>query len=149
MLLIGTTNLDAQRPVIWNLGALAASGQPGAAELIREILDHIEADPEKLVSLDRRSYLSQESFKPPPTPAPNQAQDVASFRLTCRRFSELGAIHQFARVTTRFSRHGLQRLENIAGQAHLAKHVKKFSYMVPYFYVEGPLHLPHYIGANN
>lgn len=107
-------------------------------ELVREILDHIEADPEKLVSLDRRSYLSQESFKPPPTPAPNQAQDVAHFRLTCTRFAELGAIHQFARVTTRFSRHGLQRLDNIAGQPHLAKHVKKFSYMVPYFYVEGP-----------
>ena len=29
LLLIGTTNLDAQRPVIWNIGALAASGKPG------------------------------------------------------------------------------------------------------------------------
>lgn len=37
-LLVVTTNLDAQRPVIWNLGAIAASGQPGAAALIREIL---------------------------------------------------------------------------------------------------------------
>ncbi|EON62619.1 hypothetical protein W97_01843 [Coniosporium apollinis CBS 100218] len=106
-------------------------------ELLRIILDQIEADPEKLVGLDRRSYLSQESFKPPPLPSPNQAQDIGHFRLTCRRFSELGAIHQFARVTTRFSRKGFKRLENIAGQAHLAKHVKKFSYMVPYFYVEG------------
>ncbi|KAF2089170.1 hypothetical protein K490DRAFT_18182, partial [Saccharata proteae CBS 121410] len=106
-------------------------------ELLREILDHIEADPEKLVNLDRRSYLSQESFKPPPLPAPNQAQDIASFRLTCRRFSELAAIHQFARVTTRFSRKGFKRLENIASRPHLAKNVRKFSYMVPYFYVEG------------
>ncbi|KAF2140880.1 uncharacterized protein K452DRAFT_198999, partial [Aplosporella prunicola CBS 121167] len=106
-------------------------------ELLREILDHIEADPEKLVNLDRRAYLSQESFKPPPLPAPNQAQDVGHFRLTCKRFSELGAIHQFARVTTRFSRKGFKRLENIAGQPHLSQHVKKFSYMVPYFYVEG------------
>ena len=111
-------------------------------ELLRDILDHIEADPDKLVNLDRRAYLSQESFRLPELPSPDQAQDVANLRLTCRRFSELGAIHQFARVTTRFSRRGLRRLEWIAGQAHLAKHVKKFSYMVPYFYVEGKITLP-------
>jgi len=35
---IGTTNLDAQRPVIWNIGEIAASGQPGAVELIRKII---------------------------------------------------------------------------------------------------------------
>jgi predicted acylesterase/phospholipase RssA len=38
LLLIGTTNLDAGRPVIWNIGAIAASGQPGALDLIRKIL---------------------------------------------------------------------------------------------------------------
>ena len=38
LLLIGTTNLDAQRPVIWNIGAIAASGHPGALDLIRKIL---------------------------------------------------------------------------------------------------------------
>src|SRR5436190_20866180 len=38
MLLIGTTDLDAQRPVIWNIGAIAASGHPGALELVRQIL---------------------------------------------------------------------------------------------------------------
>jgi len=106
-------------------------------ELLREILDLIEADPEKQINLDRRAYLSVESFKPPPKPAPNLAQDLGSFRLTCQRFSELGAIHQFARVTTRFSKKGFDRLDSIAGQPHLAKNVKKFSYMVPYFYVEG------------
>lgn len=37
-LLIGTTNLDAQRQVIWNIGRIADSGHPGAAALIREIL---------------------------------------------------------------------------------------------------------------
>ncbi len=37
-LLVMTTNLDAQRPVIWNLGAIAASGRPEAAPLIREVL---------------------------------------------------------------------------------------------------------------
>jgi hypothetical protein len=29
LLLIGTASLDAQRPVIWNVGAIAASGRPG------------------------------------------------------------------------------------------------------------------------
>ena len=106
-------------------------------ELLREILDHIESDPEKLINVDRRNYLSQESFKPPPRSPPNTAQTIGHFRLTCRKFSELGAVHQFARVTTRFSRHGFTRLDNIASAPHLAKHVKKFSYMVPYFYVEG------------
>ena len=38
LLLIGTTNLDAQRPVIWNMGEIAASGRPGALELFRKVL---------------------------------------------------------------------------------------------------------------
>jgi hypothetical protein len=38
LLLIGTTDLDAQRPVIWNIGALAASGHPQALDLFRKIL---------------------------------------------------------------------------------------------------------------
>lgn len=38
VLLIGTTNLDAQVPVIWNIGAIAASGHPKAVDTIRRIL---------------------------------------------------------------------------------------------------------------
>jgi hypothetical protein len=38
LLLIGTTDLDAQRPVIWNIGGIAVSGKPGALELFRNIL---------------------------------------------------------------------------------------------------------------
>ena len=37
-LLIGTTQLDAQRLVIWNMGAIAASGHPQALELFRKIM---------------------------------------------------------------------------------------------------------------
>ena len=37
-LFIGTTNLDAGRPVIWNVGAIAASGEPGALELVRQLI---------------------------------------------------------------------------------------------------------------
>jgi predicted acylesterase/phospholipase RssA len=38
LLLIGTTNLDLQRPVVWNIGAIAASGHPRALGLFRSIL---------------------------------------------------------------------------------------------------------------
>jgi hypothetical protein len=38
ILLIGTTNLDARRPIIWNIGKIAASGQPGALDLVQKIL---------------------------------------------------------------------------------------------------------------
>lgn len=37
-LMIGTTNLDAARPVIWNIGAIAASGDPQALNLIHDVL---------------------------------------------------------------------------------------------------------------
>ena len=37
-LLIGTTNLDAGRQVIWNIGRIADSGHPDSADLIRDIL---------------------------------------------------------------------------------------------------------------
>lgn len=37
-LFVGTTNLDALRPVIWNIGDIAASGRPDAGDLIRTIM---------------------------------------------------------------------------------------------------------------
>lgn len=38
LLLIGTTDLDAQRPVIWNIGAIAKSGHPQALDTVRRIM---------------------------------------------------------------------------------------------------------------
>jgi predicted patatin/cPLA2 family phospholipase len=38
ILLIGTTNLDAQRPVIWDMGRIAMSSDPEALALFRKIL---------------------------------------------------------------------------------------------------------------
>jgi len=35
---IGTTDIDAGRPVIWNIGRIAASGEPFALDLIHQIL---------------------------------------------------------------------------------------------------------------
>jgi hypothetical protein len=38
ILLIGTTDLDARQPVVWNVGNIATSGSSGALELFRSIL---------------------------------------------------------------------------------------------------------------
>jgi hypothetical protein len=45
LLLIGTTNLDAEQPTIWNIGAIAASGHPDSLDLIRKILRASSAIP--------------------------------------------------------------------------------------------------------
>jgi predicted patatin/cPLA2 family phospholipase len=37
-LYISTTALDAQRPVVWNMGAIAASGHPDALKLFRRVM---------------------------------------------------------------------------------------------------------------
>lgn len=38
VLLIGTTNLDAQRPMLWDMGRIAASDNPEALDLFRKVL---------------------------------------------------------------------------------------------------------------
>ncbi len=38
ILMIGTTNLDSRRAVLWNIGVIASSGQPDALNLVRKIL---------------------------------------------------------------------------------------------------------------
>jgi len=38
LLLIGTSDIDAQLPVAWNIGAIAASGHPKALDLVRRLL---------------------------------------------------------------------------------------------------------------
>ncbi len=62
LLMIGTTDLDAQRPVIWNIGAIAASGKPGSLDLFRKILRASAAIPGAFqpvlidVELDGKKY---------------------------------------------------------------------------------------------
>ena len=62
LLLIGTTNLDEARPVIWNIGKLTASGRPGVLHLVQQILIASAAIPEAFppemidVEVDGRHY---------------------------------------------------------------------------------------------
>jgi len=44
-LLIGTTNIDAARPVIWNVGGIAATGHPKARTLIHDVIQASSAIP--------------------------------------------------------------------------------------------------------
>ncbi len=44
-LLIGTTNLDAARPVVWNVTGIAATGHPDARRLIHDIIQASSAIP--------------------------------------------------------------------------------------------------------
>ncbi|MEM9725469.1 MAG: patatin-like phospholipase family protein [Pseudomonadota bacterium] len=45
VLLVGTTNLDAARPVIWDLTAIASSGHPNAGKLVRSVVRASSAVP--------------------------------------------------------------------------------------------------------
>ena len=54
LLLIGTTDLDAQRPVIWNIGALAASGKPEALRALPQDPARLGGDPGRLPAGDDR-----------------------------------------------------------------------------------------------
>jgi hypothetical protein len=62
LLLLGTTALDAQLPVIWNIGAFARSGHPLALETVRRIMLASAAIPGAFpptmfdVSLDGKRY---------------------------------------------------------------------------------------------
>ena len=83
--------------------------------------------------LDNRQFLSVESFDRPPPAARGSIRDVGNFRATCTRFADIGAPLLFTRVAARFSKAGLRRLELLASW-QVARHVKKFSYLLPYFY---------------
>lgn len=111
-----------------------AAIQKLSSEILKDILDHIDVDPQQSIAVDRRNYLSVESFRAPSPPSPSQAQDIGNFRLSCRRFSDLGIPYQFTRISLRFSSDGFSRLDSICSYDRLARHTRKFSYLVPLFY---------------
>ncbi|ODH46961.1 hypothetical protein GX48_06950 [Paracoccidioides brasiliensis] len=118
-------------------------------ELFKEILDHLARDSEKCINVDRRAYLSIESFKRPSPPAPipliydskngfreDHRTDIDRFREVCKRFADIGASHKFSRVVVRFSESAFQKLDMLSGSPHLARHCRSFTYIIRSFYVE-------------
>lgn len=107
--------------------------------LLQIIVERIYEDSQRFVPIDRREFLSIESF-PPIQP---DTSTLSSFRLVCRYFSDLGLPYQFSRVTTRFSLQGFQRLDKISSCVRAAKCTRRFIYIVPYFFVEGTVQSTH------
>ncbi|KAK2752595.1 hypothetical protein FQN55_006708 [Onygenales sp. PD_40] len=118
-------------------------------ELLKDILDHLGRDPEKYVSVDRRAYLSIESFKRPSPPEPpplifdgknglqeDYRTDIDRFREVCKRFADLGAANKFSRVVVRFSESAFRKLDMLSSSPHLARHTRNFTYIIRSFYVE-------------
>jgi predicted acylesterase/phospholipase RssA len=63
-LLVVTTNLDAQRAVVWDMGAIAASGEPNAFDLFREVLTASASVPvvfaPQLINVEANGKIFQE-----------------------------------------------------------------------------------------
>jgi predicted patatin/cPLA2 family phospholipase len=92
LLMIGTTNLDAGRPVIWNIGAIARSGNPMAKEAISRILlasasipglfspvmFDIELDGRKFQEMHGDGGASAQTFLYPPTISIRSASAAAA-----------------------------------------------------------------------
>lgn len=53
--------------------------------------------------------------------------------MICKKFELWTLSRQFARISIRFSPEGFEKLGFLVERPHIAKHVKKFSYMVPSF----------------
>lgn len=94
LLAIQTTDLDAGRPVFWNIGAIAASGHPGALDLIRHVLlasaaipaafppvlFDVEANGKPYQELHVDGGAVSQSFIGPASLNPEQARDEAGLK---------------------------------------------------------------------
>lgn len=62
LLLVLTTNLDAQRPVVWNMGEIAASRSPNAPGLFRDVILASAAIPGALPPVKIQVEVNGQSF---------------------------------------------------------------------------------------
>ncbi|PWW80105.1 hypothetical protein C7212DRAFT_273691 [Tuber magnatum] len=108
-------------------------------EVFNEILDQFEPG---LHELPRANpWARPRPYKPEHI---DSKQHFARLRLVSKRFSELAAPYLFRSIGLRFNMKSFGRLERLSEQPKLAKHVKKFVYLMPYLYVEGKDREPFY-----
>lgn len=101
-------------------------------EVFNEILDQFEPG---LHELPRANpWARPRPYKPEHL---DSKQHFARLRLVCKRFSELAAPYLFRNIGLRFNLRSFDRLERLAEQPMLARHVKKFVYFMPYLYDQG------------
>ncbi|KAF7856061.1 hypothetical protein EAF04_010016 [Stromatinia cepivora] len=107
-------------------------------EILENILEYLVHNSGKLIPIDHRASLSVESFQSMPPQSLEDTNITTTLSRTCKKFYSLLLGRQFARVSIRCSDAGFNRLRFLVEERpHLAKHVKKFSYMIPVFYHRG------------
>lgn len=101
-------------------------------EVFNEILDKFEPG---LHELSRANpWARPRPYKPEHI---DSKQHFARLRLVCKRFSELAAPYLFRSIGLRFNLRSFDRLERLSEHPELARHVKKFVYLMPYLYDQG------------
>ena len=109
-------------------------------EVLALIFHRLQPDPDEPVPLYRRRFLSQERLESIVESTPStrdRLRDVGHLREGCWKLSKAGAPLLCTHVIARLSEKDLQRLETLADWPHLAVHVKKFSFLVPYWFING------------
>lgn len=100
VLMIGTTNLDAQRSVIWDIGAIASSGSPNSLDLVRQIIlasaaipgafppvqINVIADGKKFQELHVDGGVTRQVFLYPPGFSPKTVDKVIGWKVKRRLF---------------------------------------------------------------
>ncbi|KAI5803861.1 hypothetical protein EDC01DRAFT_611607 [Geopyxis carbonaria] len=106
------------------------------AEVFNELLDQLEPRGREGSSTNprRNPWALPQPYRPDHI---DSRQHFASLRLVCKRFSELAAPYLFRSIGLRFNTKSFQRLEKLAENEKLSRHVKKFVYLMPYLYEEG------------
>jgi len=97
-LFVVTTNLDAQRAVLWNMGAIAASGRSGARKLFQDVLLASASVPAAYPPVMIAAAANGKSFKEmhvdggastPIFALPEMLADASRTEASCRRKSHL------------------------------------------------------------
>lgn len=123
--------------------AAYAYAHPGAmeklpAEVFNGLLDQLEPRGREGPTTNPRGnpWAVPQPYRPDHI---DSRQHFSALRLVCRRFNELTAPYLFRSIGLRFNQKSFKRLEYLAANTQLAKHVRKFVYLMPYLYEEGAL----------
>ena len=116
--------------------------QPGAmdklpAEVFNGLLDQLESRGGRdgpTTNPRRNPWALPQPYRPDHI---DSRQHFSALRLVCRRFNELTAPYLFRSIGLRFNQKSFKRLESLAANPQLSKHVRKFVYLMPYLYEEG------------
>ncbi|KAK6508628.1 hypothetical protein TWF506_010709 [Arthrobotrys conoides] len=101
-------------------------------DVLREVLDQL--DPEYTDVTSRMKFWTPRKHD---VGSQTVIADLRQFRLVCKRFADLGAQYLFRTIAHRYNSKSFKRLSDLADHPVFAAHVKKFIYLMPYFYVQG------------